>query len=75
MYPLSFENSLAQASVRYGIAMEDMQNQESLDYVLKFQPLERVEHAGNSHSERQCGRLARCCGRVIMCGRDEMLQY
>ena len=38
--------SLAQASVKYGIALDDSNNQKSLDFVLKFQPLEKVEHSG-----------------------------
>ena len=38
--------SLAQASVKYGIALEDSKNQTSLDYILNYQPLEKVDHNG-----------------------------
>ena len=38
--------SLAQASVRHGIALGDPNNQASLDYVLTYQPLEKVDHSG-----------------------------
>ena len=40
--------SLAQASVKYGIALQDPNKEESLDYILNYQSLGSLDHSGKS---------------------------